>query len=104
MPKSAFCAAIAITLACLGTAEARPAHRVPAAAMHHDNGVHPALWTVHGAKGTAYLFGSVHVLPSGLNWKFPTLLAAMKRSDTFVFEIPLDHQDQDRVEAARVQK
>jgi uncharacterized protein YbaP (TraB family) len=44
------------------------------------------------------------VLPSGIDWKSQTLLAAMKRADTFVFEIPLDHQDQDRIEAQRVQK
>lgn len=66
--------------------------------------VRPAIWTVHGPRGTAFLFGSVHVLPPRINWKTPAVLAAIRRADTFVFEIPLDHQDQDRAEAQRVQK
>jgi uncharacterized protein YbaP (TraB family) len=103
MPKRAFCAGIAIAVALLSPAIAKPAHH-HARAVVHDNTVHPALWTVHGPKGTAYLFGSVHVLPANINWKSRELLDAMKRSDTFVFEIPLDHQDRDRVEALRIQK
>jgi uncharacterized protein len=104
MPKRTFCAAIAVALACLAPAQARPVHHASAIALRHDNGIHPALWTVHGPKGTAYLFGSVHVLPSGIDWKSQALLAAMKRSDTFVFEVPLDHQDQDQAEAALIQQ
>src|SRR5262245_58274679 len=98
MPKRTFGAALAVAIALLAPAQAgHVAHQAPAA--HHDNGVHPAVWTVHGPKGTAYLFGSVHVLPSGIDWKKRTLLDAMKRSDTFVFEISLDRMDQFRVEA-----
>jgi uncharacterized protein YbaP (TraB family) len=98
-----FCAVAVVALACLAPAQARQAahHTLP---VHQDNGVHPALWTVHGHKGTAYLFGSVHVLPSGIDWKSQTLLAAMRRSDTFVFEVPFDHHDQDVAEAARIQQ
>lgn len=51
---------------------------------------HPALWTVHGPKGTAYLFGSIHILPANMNWHTPQIDAAMKASDVFVFEIPMD--------------
>src|SRR5215471_5462336 len=103
MSNRVFCAAIAVALACLGPAYARQSsHHTPA--PHSDNGIHPALWTVHGPKGTAYLFGSVHVLPSGIDWKSQTLLAAMRRSDTFVFEVPFDHHDQDVAEAARIQQ
>ncbi|MBV9330082.1 MAG: TraB/GumN family protein [Alphaproteobacteria bacterium] len=72
--------------------------------LPHTQAVKPAIWTVHGPKGTAFLFGSVHVLPPRVNWKTPVVLAAIRRSDTFVFEIPLDHQEQDRAEAQRVQK
>jgi uncharacterized protein YbaP (TraB family) len=65
---------------------------------------HPALWIGHGRQGAAYLFGSIHVLPPHTEWKTPQLLEAMKRSDIFVFEIPLDRQAEDREEARRIQK
>jgi len=51
---------------------------------------HPALWTVHGPKGTAYLFGSIHILPPNMTWHTPQVDAAMDASDVFVFEIPMD--------------
>jgi uncharacterized protein YbaP (TraB family) len=79
-------------------AQARHSH------AHSQSNAGPALWTVHGTNGTVYLFGSVHVLPPGLHWKTAPIMAAMKRSDTFVFEIPLDHQQTDAVEALAVQK
>lgn len=50
----------------------------------------PAMWTVHGPKGTAYLLGSIHMLPKNVNWQTPQILSAVKRADTFVFEIPMD--------------
>ena len=49
----------------------------------------PAMWTVHGPKGTAYLLGSVHVLPKNIDWQTPAIKAAIKRADAFVFEIPM---------------
>jgi uncharacterized protein YbaP (TraB family) len=51
---------------------------------------HPALWTVHGAAGTAYLFGSIHILPPDVNWRSAEVETAIKGSDAFVFEIPID--------------
>jgi uncharacterized protein len=55
---------------------------------------HPALWTVHGPKGTAYLFGSIHILPPNMVWHTPQIDAAMAASDVFVFEIPMDASTQ----------
>lgn len=52
----------------------------------------PAMWVVHGPKGTAYLLGSVHVLPKNVNWQTPEIVAAMKRANTFVFEVPMDDE------------
>jgi len=49
----------------------------------------PAMWTVHGPKGTAYLLGSVHALPKNIEWQTPAIKAAVKRANTFVFEIPM---------------
>jgi hypothetical protein len=50
----------------------------------------PAMWTVHGPRGTAYLLGAIHALPEGIDWKTPQLMAAFKSANTFVFEIPMD--------------
>jgi uncharacterized protein YbaP (TraB family) len=50
----------------------------------------PAMWVVHGPKGTAYLLGSIHYLPKNVHWQTPEIAAAMKRADTFVFEVPMD--------------
>jgi uncharacterized protein YbaP (TraB family) len=55
---------------------------------------HPALWVVHSQNATAYLLGSVHVLPPNIEWHTPTLDAAIASSDIFVFEAPLDDSGQ----------
>ena len=55
---------------------------------------HPALWTVHSSKSTAYLFGSVHLLPPNIDWHSPAIDAALKASDVFVFEAPLGAEGQ----------
>lgn len=57
----------------------------------------PALWTVRGPKGTAYLFGSIHILPPNMEWHTPKIAAALKASDTFVFEIPMDDSTKTRI-------
>ena len=51
---------------------------------------HPALWIVHGEKGTAYLFGSIHLLPPNIVWHTPQIDAAIGKTDVFVFEAPTD--------------
>src|SRR5947207_13727623 len=60
---------------------------------------HPALWTVHSPKATAYLFGSVHLLPSNIDWHSPAIDDALKASDVFVFEAPLGAEGQAQTEA-----
>ena len=55
-------------------------------AMAQD--AHPALWTVHGDKGTVFLIASLHLLPPRTNWHRPEIDAAMARADSFVFEVP----------------
>jgi hypothetical protein len=77
-------ATIAVLLICV------PAFAADAPPMLAMIDAHPALWTVHGSKGTAYLLGSIHILPPNMNWHTPQIDAAMKASDVFVFEIPMD--------------
>jgi uncharacterized protein len=57
----------------------------------------PALWRVHGSPGTAYLFGSIHVLPPNVNWRSPRVDAAIRSANVFVFEIPNDEETQARI-------
>jgi len=45
---------------------------------------HPALWTVHSAKGTAYLFDSAHLLPPNIDWHSHAVGAGLKASDVRV--------------------
>ncbi len=49
----------------------------------------PAMWTVHGPRGTAYILGSVHALPKNVEWQTSDIKAAIKKSNAFVFEIPM---------------
>ncbi|WP_017663967.1 TraB/GumN family protein [Porphyrobacter sp. AAP82] len=50
----------------------------------------PALWKVADADTTIYLFGTVHVLPQGLEWYDATIAKALDGSDILVTEIPMD--------------
>lgn len=58
----------------------------------------PALWRVHGKVGTAYLFGSIHVLPPKTRWRTRAVDAAIRSSDVFAFEIPNDAETQARIQ------
>jgi uncharacterized protein YbaP (TraB family) len=50
----------------------------------------PALWTVRDADSTITLFGSIHVLPKGLDWESPELRQRLAAADDIWFEIPMD--------------
>ncbi|WP_109357106.1 TraB/GumN family protein [Sphingorhabdus sp. EL138] len=51
----------------------------------------PALWKVTGTKpeqqGTAYMFGTIHILPKDVNWRTPLLETALKDSDRLIIEV-----------------
>ena len=86
-----------LLLACLGlfaapSAAVAQAQLKPALAALQP---HPSLWHIKGDpkkgdQGEIYLLGSVHVLPSGVNWRTPEISRALSRSDVFVFEVPED--------------
>ncbi len=48
----------------------------------------PALWKVTDADTTIYLFGTIHLLPQGMNWLEGPLAAALATADELVTEIP----------------
>ncbi|MEL6239258.1 MAG: TraB/GumN family protein [Pseudomonadota bacterium] len=54
----------------------------------------PALWKVADEDTTIYLFGTVHALPSGLEWYDEEIAAALTASDTLVTEIRMDPQSE----------
>jgi uncharacterized protein YbaP (TraB family) len=50
----------------------------------------PPLWIAHGRHSTIYLFGSVHLLPSGFDWAPRQLIAALPKAKEIWFELPID--------------
>ena len=55
---------------------------------------HPAMWVVRSPAATAYLFGSIHILPTNIDWHSPAIDAALAASDIFVFEAPIGAEGQ----------
>jgi uncharacterized protein YbaP (TraB family) len=49
----------------------------------------PPVWIAHSGATTILLFGSVHLLPKGLDWRPPALTAAIARADEIWFELPI---------------
>lgn len=54
----------------------------------------PSIWVVHGPHCTLTLFGSIHVLPKGLDWEPPALAQALARANELWFEIPVGAQSE----------
>ncbi|MDE2302995.1 MAG: TraB/GumN family protein [Sphingomonadales bacterium] len=57
------------------------------AAAHPERHAHPALWRVESPHATIYLFGTVHLLPSGVTWFDGKVAQAFNHSDELVTEI-----------------
>lgn len=47
----------------------------------------PALWALKDADSTIYLFGTVHVLKPGTDWRSPKVAAALAQSGELVLEV-----------------
>lgn len=54
----------------------------------------PPVWIVRDADSTILLFGSVHILPPGLDWRPPELNQAIAQADDLWFEVPFDEAAQ----------
>lgn len=50
----------------------------------------PPMWTAHGSGATIILFGSVHILPRGADWRPEALTEALAQADELWFETPID--------------
>jgi uncharacterized protein YbaP (TraB family) len=50
----------------------------------------PLIWTVRGSRGSVVLFGSVHILPRGLDWRPAALDEALSRAGDIWFELPIN--------------
>ena len=50
----------------------------------------PAVWTLRDEDSTLLLFGSVHLLPDGLDWRPAALDAALEEADELWFETPTE--------------
>lgn len=60
----------------------------------------PPVWVVRDADSTIVLFGSVHLLPAGLDWRPDALEAALKDADDLWFELPINGESS--MEAAQL--
>ncbi|MFZ5670693.1 MAG: TraB/GumN family protein [Pseudomonadota bacterium] len=80
--------ALAALLAAALLAAARPA------------AAEPAIWVVRDADSTIVLFGSVHVLPSGVDWRPAALDAALAAADDIWFEAPMGPEGRRRAAEA----
>ena len=50
----------------------------------------PPIWTAHGRGATVVLFGSVHILSQGADWRPDALTQALADADELWFETPID--------------
>jgi len=50
----------------------------------------PPVWVVRDADSEVVLFGSVHILPPGMDWEPPALVKALAAADDLWFELPVD--------------
>lgn len=76
-------ALVALALAACGGTEAKAPARPVAPAK-------PAMWKVVDPDTTIYLFGTIHLLPKGLQWTTPAMAKAMAASQMLYLEVALD--------------
>jgi uncharacterized protein YbaP (TraB family) len=50
----------------------------------------PPVWIVRDKDSELVIFGSVHLLPPGIDWRPPALTQALKSADDVWFELPID--------------
>jgi len=61
----------------------------------------PALWEVSDADSTLYLFGTIHLLPTGYHWRTTKFDQALNSSNELVVETIVDLQHPNEILAAK---
>ena len=74
-------------IALAGSASAPAEEAAPVAAAPAVQ-AHPALWKISDHDTTIYLFGTIHLLPPGIDWLNGPLANALDHSDTLMTELP----------------
>jgi len=62
----------------------------------------PPVWIVHAPHATLMLFGSIHLLPAGLDWRPGALDDALAKADELWFELPINADTDNRAAAASI--
>jgi uncharacterized protein len=75
-------------LAALAITSAAPAQDVLVQPQTTAEVVRPALWKLADADTTIYLFGTIHLLPEGINWYAGPVAESFESSDELITEIP----------------
>ncbi|WP_369057993.1 TraB/GumN family protein [Caulobacter sp. 73W] len=57
----------------------------------------PPVWVVRDADSEIVIFGSMHILPAGVDWRPDALDAALAKADDLWFELPMDAASQAEV-------
>jgi uncharacterized protein YbaP (TraB family) len=71
----------------------------PAAAL-----AKPPVWVVRSGQTTIVLFGSIHLLPAGLDWRPPELDAALASASELWFELPIDAATNDEAAQQSIER
>jgi uncharacterized protein YbaP (TraB family) len=64
----------------------------------------PPVWVVHAGATKIVLFGSVHLLPAGLDWRPPQLDAALASAGELWFELPIDAATNDEAAQQSIER
>jgi uncharacterized protein len=75
-------------LAALALTSNAPAQDVLVQPQSTAEVVRPALWKLADHDTTIYLFGTIHLLPDGINWYAGPIAEAFESSDILITEIP----------------
>lgn len=84
--KNRFLSGIAAAFVAFAPLPALAADPTPVAATE----ARPAMWRVADEDTTIYLFGTIHILPQGVDWRTDVMDAALAASDELVLEAIID--------------